>query len=310
MTDAQKLYASGKLLLTSEYFILDGAQALALPTKFGQTLEIKQLNAQSESPKLEWYAYDANDKMWLSAVFDLNDFTIISSSDDHIDNLQKILQQARYLNPDFLRSGNDFCVDTHLEFNRSWGLGSSSTLIYMIAQWANICPFELLDKTLGGSGYDIACAGVQKPILYSYNNGKADWQEINFDSDFKENLYFVYLNKKQSTEEAVKYYKSLENNRSDIIEKINEITQAILHTKTLKDFDKYIDRHEEIIADELAFPRIQEKFFSDYWGKVKSLGAWGGDFILVTSSKSFEETKKYFSQRGFDTILKYREIIL
>ena len=35
---SQKFYGNGKLLLTGEYFVLDGALSLALPTKFGQNL--------------------------------------------------------------------------------------------------------------------------------------------------------------------------------------------------------------------------------------------------------------------------------
>ena len=33
-------YSNGKLLLTGEYVVLDGATALAIPTKYGQYLEI------------------------------------------------------------------------------------------------------------------------------------------------------------------------------------------------------------------------------------------------------------------------------
>ena len=38
----QNYYSNGKLLLTGEYVVLDGAKALAVPTKFGQLLNIKQ----------------------------------------------------------------------------------------------------------------------------------------------------------------------------------------------------------------------------------------------------------------------------
>ena len=31
-------YSNGKLLITGEYVVLDGAKALALPTKYGQNL--------------------------------------------------------------------------------------------------------------------------------------------------------------------------------------------------------------------------------------------------------------------------------
>ena len=37
----KKYYSNGKLLITGEYVVLDGAKALALPTKFGQYLIIE-----------------------------------------------------------------------------------------------------------------------------------------------------------------------------------------------------------------------------------------------------------------------------
>ena len=39
--ETQTFYSNGKLLITGEYVVLDGAKALALPTKFGQSLLVK-----------------------------------------------------------------------------------------------------------------------------------------------------------------------------------------------------------------------------------------------------------------------------
>ena len=57
-------------------------------------------------------------------------------------------------------------ITTKLTFPRAWGLGTSSTLISLIAQWAKCDPFELLFEAFGGSGYDIACATANSPISY------------------------------------------------------------------------------------------------------------------------------------------------
>ena len=48
-----------------------------------------------------------------------------------------------------------------------------------------------------------------------------------------------------------------------------------------------------------------EKFFKDYSGEIKSLGAWGGDFILAAGPSSSIE---YFQNKGFKTILSYNEM--
>jgi len=39
---SQSFYGNGKLLLSAEYFVLDGAVALALPTKLGQSLHVQE----------------------------------------------------------------------------------------------------------------------------------------------------------------------------------------------------------------------------------------------------------------------------
>lgn len=36
-------YSNGKLLLSGEYAVLDGALSLAVPTKYGQLLSVKKL---------------------------------------------------------------------------------------------------------------------------------------------------------------------------------------------------------------------------------------------------------------------------
>ena len=38
-----QFYSHGKLLITGEYLVLDGAKALAVPTVFGQDLSVKKM---------------------------------------------------------------------------------------------------------------------------------------------------------------------------------------------------------------------------------------------------------------------------
>ena len=65
-----------------------------------------------------------------------------------------------------------------------------------------------------------------------------------------------------------------------------------------------IDEHEAITGQYIQSETVKNKYFSDYEGSIKSLGAWGGDFILAT-----RKNKKYFFEKGFDTIFSYSEII-
>ena len=304
-------YGHGKLLLTGEYFVLDGAKSVALPTKLGQKMFVK--GRRSSHPKLFWKSYDHTEKCWLEVEFELWHFDILSPKKptEKILTLQNILRQARKQNIHFLRDEVDFYVETKIEFPLHWGLGSSSTLIYNIAQWAYISPFELLSNTFKGSGYDIACAQSMGPITYQLKSRGPHWETTSFSPPFKKQLYFLYLNKKKNSHDAVVAYQELDiPNKAAIIQRITEISEGVLKCQDLKEFESLILEHENIVSSALGKERLLDSNFSDYPGVVKSLGAWGGDFALVTSSQSYEQTQKYFKERGYDTFIKFDELIL
>ena len=304
----QSYYGHGKLLLSGEYFVLDGAKALALPCKLGQVMSVR--HSRSDNPTLNWKSYDTEGKVWLEAKFELWRFRLLSEETPETLELQRILRQARVQNVHFLRDEVDTHVETTLEFPLDWGLGSSSTLIYNIAQWAYISPFELLAKTFGGSGYDVACAQSMGPILYSLSGQGPTWQSVSFSPLFKDNLYFVHLNQKQNSRTQVERYRGLEiKDKQALVKKINELTMGMAQAIDLKEFEECVLEHEQVISKALDMPRIKDIHFSDFWGTVKSLGAWGGDFVLATSSRSDEDTIAYFKERGYESVLRFDEII-
>ena len=47
--------------------------------------------------------------------------------------------------------------------------------------------------------------------------------------------------------------------------------------------------------------------FPDFDGVIKSLGAWGGDFVMVISN---ENPTDYFMEKGYETVIPYEEMIL
>ena len=58
MMNATYFFSKGKLLLTSEYFVLDGALSLAIPTKLGQDLLVeKNLKKYKYKPLLKFDGY-------------------------------------------------------------------------------------------------------------------------------------------------------------------------------------------------------------------------------------------------------------
>src|SRR6218665_3200182 len=115
-----EFYAHGKLMLTSEYFILDGAQSLAFPVKLGQKMVVSSFGTNNK--KLFWKAYTSEQKLWLDITFDKRTFSSEQSGKEK-ETLANLLQQARNLNPKFLANDEDILVETYLEFPNAWGFG-------------------------------------------------------------------------------------------------------------------------------------------------------------------------------------------
>jgi mevalonate kinase len=303
----QRFYSNGKLLLTGEYVVLDGAKALALPTTFGQGLAVENGIGKTVS----WKSFDSDGTIWFEDVIAINELAIERNALEEETirgTLIDILREAQKLNPTFLAEKNGFTVETKLTFPKRWGLGTSSTLINNIAQWAKVDAFELLKNSFGGSGYDIACAQNDTPILYQLVNEVPNVTKEAFRPDFADALYFVYLNRKQSSKAAIaSYYNNRMIDLQEHIESINRITEKVVMAENIGVFARELEKHESIISDIVEMKTVREMFFPDFDGVVKSLGGWGGDFILVVSKK---DPSDYFRKRGFETIVPYRDMVL
>ena len=298
-------YSNGKLLITGEYLVLDGAKALALPTKYGQNLIVEKSNNQ----EIKWTSYDADGSIWFDETIPFN--AIVSSAPLETESIKNtlitILRSAHQLNPDKLLVSEGYIITTELGFPRKWGLGTSSTLINNIAQWFQIDAFTLLKNSFGGSGYDIACAQNNTPILYHLEVEKPIVEIVKFNPSFSQNLYFVYLNQKQSSKSAIASYKEKKNNLETQKEAINQITQKVLDAENKDVFAQTLENHEKILSSILETKTVKETLFPDFNGTIKSLGAWGGDFVLVVSE---ENPKSYFLDKGYETVIPYTDMIL
>ena len=301
----QTFYSNGKLLLTGEYVVLDGALALALPTKFGQNLIVEPISTK----QILWKSFDQDGSVWFEDAFTFDEIIHkpFDAENSVRNTLLEILHEAFQMNPDFLLNKNGFAIQTHLTFPKNWGLGTSSTLINNIGQWLNIDSFELLQRSFGGSGYDIACAQKNTPITYQLIDNKPHFKKVSFVPEFSNHLYFVYLNRKQSSKTAIANYMNKQNEIGKTIEQINKITQSLLSNPDLRAFVYAMEKHEHLLSDVLETTTIKEALFDDFKGTLKSLGAWGGDFILAISK---ENPEGYFKERGFETIIPYHEMIL
>ncbi|MEO6191101.1 MAG: GYDIA family GHMP kinase [Saprospiraceae bacterium] len=301
-----EFYARGKVLFSGEYFAVHGARVLALPTRLGQRMKMQELSGS----EVLWTSYDHKGKKWFDAEIDLMAFDMTSTTDENISKyLKKIFKACINNNSEFLSHWKKYKIEHYLEFPKEWGLGSSSTLIYNMALWADVNPYHLYFDIESGSGYDIACAGADGPILYCHKKDSLSIDDVDFLPSFANNLYFVPLGKKVDSREAVK---KVQNNIPDkaVIRKISELSEKVLELKTLSSFDSWILEHEKIVSDYIKEPLAKKLYFSDYWGEIKSLGAWHGDLILATSNKSTEETNNYFIGKGYEKPIPFKELIL
>jgi mevalonate kinase len=209
----QSYYSSGKLLITGEYLVLHGASALAVPLRVGQSLTVNAVAGK----KLTWSAREYG-REWFAAEYLLPEMEIIrGSTNEQASKLRELLLEAARLNPSVLAADHGFEVITDLYFNLNWGLGSSSTLVSNVASWFGIDPYELFFRLYKGSGYDIACARTDRPLLYRLHNNIPEIIKVDFYPSFHQNIFFVYTGKKQdSNREVEKFRKTGRLNESMI----------------------------------------------------------------------------------------------
>ncbi|OQX81722.1 MAG: hypothetical protein B6D61_00210 [Bacteroidetes bacterium 4484_249] len=301
----KKFYSNGKLLLSGEYLILKGATALAAPLNFGQSLE----TSQSENKNIIWESY-VYDKLWFSAVIHTDSFKIIETSDKSIAaNLIKVLGEAMQLNKNFLNNTNFSFVVSKADFDLQWGLGSSSSLISNIAYWADIDPFLLHKKVATGSGYDVICARQNGPVFFELNKNDYSIEEVNFKPSFKENIYFIYLGNKQDSSDSVEKFNLSKRKYKNETVLVSDLTKHIAYSKNLDDFEYYIKEHEYILSSVLKKKMLKDERFRDFQGEMKSLGAWGGDFAMITWEDSKNELERYLKSKNINVIFRFDELI-
>lgn len=307
MSTAPKYYAHGKLLLSGEYAVLDGALAWAVPTKFGQWLEV----FPDQPGLIVWQALDHEQIPWFESTLKLSDLTVLQYNDEGFaTRLSEILQAVRLQDPTFLTKEKGLKVVTRLEFPQEWGLGSSSTMVSLVAEWAGVDAFKLLADTFGGSGYDIACAQSETPILFNLLQGHPVWEAVNHMPPFKDHIYFVYLGQKQNSREGIARYRQQSIDREKLVTEITLCSITMQAAQQLDTLQQSMEWHENLIADALQMEKVKDRLFPDFDGAIKSLGAWGGDFAMVLTTQSTAEVFAYFDSKGYDTLLTWDEMVL
>lgn len=296
----EKIFSSGKILLMGEYAVLHGADAICLPLKTGQELTV----TDALPGEIHW-KWSYNDQVLAAFILDAESLEEKSINAGSADWVIQLLHFVRQQNPDFLRKGGK-----NLEFVNGfppqWGLGSSSATISSLCRLAEVDPFVVNQQLMGGSGADIACTTAQNWFLYrNDNNGPQTW-EIPFNYNFPENTWFIYSGKKMETASHLKSF-SQEPRHAVSWMQANDYVYRFLAVPTLPEAMKIIYEHELLIGEAIGKDSIANRF-RDFPGKVKSLGAWGGDFFMAISQQEPGFVKRYFHNKGYDTVLSWQEL--
>lgn len=304
MQTSKTYRANGKLLLFGEYLVLKGGKALAIPIKYGQRLKVKS----NKKHFLSWHA-SGIEGHWFSAYFDKSMNIIESDNIELANQLSIIIKACINLNSKSLIHIENKEINTYLEFNRNWGFGSSSTLVSCLSQWLNIDAYELLRNTFGGSAYDIACATTTSSISFQLINHTPEIITNHSISNFSDRIYFIYLGQKQSSRNEITRFYKLSQNTNDV-ENINNLCNQISLAKNVTELGQLIEQHEKLIGNAINLTPIKEKRFSSFNGYIKSLGAWGGDFIMAVTDENKEYVKSYFNAFNMEPIFSYNDLII
>lgn len=295
--------ANGKLLLTGEYLVLHGAKAIALPLQVGQHMRVSEGN---NFDLVRWEAlYEG--EVWFSCWLSPEDFSVISATHpEKAETLSRIFRTLGKLNPRFsLQAGT--WLSTTLEANPEWGFGSSSTLISLLSQWAGADPFALNELVFNGSGFDIACATADGPVFYVRNQPV---KPISLNYPFAGQLFLVYSGQKKRTADEVGKFLKNKKVSAYLVDEVSALSDEFWSCTNQEIFNKLIGCHEQLTGSLIGQRPVREQFFADFEGEIKSLGAWGGDFYLVSTALPFPQVKKYFENKGLSTVFRWDNLIL
>ncbi|MEI7724143.1 MAG: GYDIA family GHMP kinase [Bacteroidota bacterium] len=303
MKSAIEFHGNGKLLISGEYLVLAGAMALAMPVRFGQQMVLHEINSRM----IDWKS-STPDGIWFSARFDPDTLTVISANQPAIAfKLNKLLSSARRLNPGFLTGATGWDVDVTANYPLEWGLGSSSTLCFMVADWAEVNVFDLFRLTSNGSGYDIACAGRKGLLYYQLCNGQPEITDAQAGKALRENAWFAYLGSKQDSASEVEAFLANHHFSELHLAEISQLSTAICGASSTDELIPLIYEHEVLLSSILKKPPIASRFRA-FPGAVKSLGAWGGDFAMFVSWMEPEEVKNHLCRLGLTNFFSFHEL--
>jgi hypothetical protein len=297
----EEYFSKGKLILMGEYAVLHGADALCLPLKTGQKL----IADKSDDGLIHW--------KWSFHDDVLADFSLVASTlEVHEQRVGQAGWAVKLLTLIRAEAGHFLAEGAHLHFVNlfpaEWGLGSSSATISSLCRMAKVDPFQVNQNLMGGSGADIASTTATNWFVYRKTSPRPISWELPFSYQFPDNTYFIYTGKKQATASHLAEVHQKQNPHVVSWMQVNDFVYRFLAVPTIPEALKIIYEHELLIGSGIEKDPIGVDF-QDFPGKVKSLGAWGGDFFMALTQQSDKFVKNYFQQKGFQTVLNWKELV-
>ena len=299
-------HSKGKLLISGEYLVLHGAKALSVPLKLGQSMQVTKYNIPGI---IRWETIVRN-KPWFRANFHGPSMELTDSS--HYQTalfVQKLLHTGKKIQPKLHIKDHGYHIVNEVEFDMNWGLGSSSSLLSNLAYWLDADLYSFYKMIFHGSGYDVFCARASKPMIYQLRDKHPHVEETAINPALTDSLYFIYLGHKQDSQESVRKFNEKELTDHNSIHEISSITESLTTASDPVQFMELMHDHERLISGIIGMPAVKEEYFNDFQGEIKSLGAWGGDFIMACSVQDPQEVAAYFRNKGLNVIFRYKELV-
>ena len=285
-------------MLCGEYAVIVGVEALALPVSLGQWMYVWEFDSPGGGDRLIWEAKEKDGSTWLNESFALPLETMEAETEksSERDRSREVLHSMLSMVAEgFWKTGKSYRIETQLEFDRSSGLGSSSTMVANFARFAGLDAQKVQQKVLGGSGYDVAVAELGKGLVFWKNAEVANWDAWKLSADLTSKWKIVFLGKKQNSRNALADVKGklMEIEKDDfLMHQLQQVCAAVKMANQVPMLEAGLEMWQAILAMSLGLetPYQHFKFQPTKGGLCKWLGAWGGDMLLINDV--FEESER------------------
>ncbi|MEY3781361.1 MAG: hypothetical protein EBT66_04115 [Bacteroidetes bacterium] len=286
-------------MLCGEYAVTIGVEALAVPVSVGQWMHVWEFDSPGEQHRILWEAKDRDGATWLNESFAL---PLVEVGDGERDE-RKIIHQLLAMAPENTwKIGKSYRIETQLEFDRSSGLGSSSTMVSNFSRFARLDAQAVQQQLFGGSGYDVAVAEVGKGLVFWKDGENNHWGPWTISSGLTQDWKVVFLGKKQNSRNSLADVKArLQEIQNDdfMLHQLQQVAGAVKMAQQVSMVEAGLEMWQALLSMSLGLETPYQHFGIQpvKGGLCKWLGAWGGDMLLVNQT---------FAETHADILAKYK----